>query len=245
MTSATPGSRFVMPPHLRLSGPDPKASRSSRVPMLAWATAASLAVVVLVLLVMSGGDQSREQSDGSAVQFQVTLPQNLVPSYASVSPDGRHLAFDAFEIGGRQAVWLRSLDSADARPVSGAERGWQPFWSPDGSRLGFFAIGKLKVIDAVGGGPAVALGNAPVHQGGSFNRNGTILFASESQLFTIPAGGGTPVALAMDDATRGRAYRSFPQFLADERHFLYHTSSNDGRRHPHRIARFIIDDASG
>ena len=205
--------------------PGNKTSGLSRARLIAWGTAASLAAVVLVFVVMSGGDP-RQQSDGGVVQFQLTLPANVVPSYASVSPDGRQIAFDAFD--GRQAIWLRSLDSADAHRVDGAERGWQPFWSPDGSRLGFFATSQLKVIDAVGGGPAVVMGSAPVHQGGSFNRDGTIVFASDSGLFTIPASGGTAAALAIDDSTPGRAYRSFPQFLADQRHFIYHTSSNAG-----------------
>ena len=206
--------------------PGDEAPRSYRAALIVWATAASLAAVVLLSLVMSAGAPSREQSQGGVVQFQLTLPEHLVPSYASVSPDGRQIAIDAFD--GRQAIWLRSLDSVEAHPVSGAERGWQPFWSPDGSKLAFFAIGQLKVIDAVGGGPAVALGNAPVHQGGSFNRHGIILFASDSRLFTIPAAGGTPVALVMDDSTGGRSDRSFPQFLPDQRHFIYHSRSNDG-----------------
>ena len=62
----------------------------------------------------------------------------------------------------------------------------------------------------------------------SFNRDDTILFASDSRLFTIPASGGTAVALAMDDSAGGRPHRSFPQFLPDERHFIYHSSSKDG-----------------
>ena len=202
------------------------AARLSRAPLLAWAAAASLATVVLAFLVLNNGRPPGDQGDGSVVQFEVTLPEHLYPSYASVSPDERQIAFDGFD--GRQAIWLRSLDAADAHRVDGADRGWQPFWSPDGSRLGFFAIGALKLIDAAGRAPAVSLVSAPVHQGGSFNSHDTILFASDSRLFTVPASGGTAVALAMDDSASGRPHRSFPQFLPDQRHFIYHSSSKDG-----------------
>ena len=201
---------------------DDKRGGSSRAPLIAWAAIASLAAVGLLFLVMSDRNRSREQSDAGVVQFHLTLPENLSPSYAAVSPDETQVAFDAFD--GRQAIWLRSLDAADAAPVSGAERGWQPFWSPDGARLGFFALASLKVIDPAGAAPAVTIVSAPVHQGGSFGGD-TILFAAESRLFTVPASGGTATALEMDDSA---SHRSFPQFLPGQRRFIYHSGSKDG-----------------
>ena len=203
-----------------------KGAGASRAPLIAWATVASLAALVLLLVVMNDRKPLREQNDEGVVQFHLTLPENLAPSYASVSPDQRQVAFDAFD--GRQAIWLRSLDTADAARVSGTDRGWQPFWSPDGSRLGFFAFGSLKVIDAAGAAPAVTLVSTPVHQGGSFGGRDTILFASDSRLFTVPASGGTARTLEIDDSAGVASHRSFPQFLPDQRHFIYYSSNKDG-----------------
>jgi serine/threonine protein kinase len=53
------------------------------------------------------------------VEFPLTLPENTVPSYVAVSPDGRQIALDAF--GSQQQLWLRSLDSAATVPLPGGE----------------------------------------------------------------------------------------------------------------------------
>ena len=57
---------------------------------------------------------------------------------------------------GLQQVWLRSLDSAAARPLPGSEgmdlRG-RPFWSPDSRYVAFFAGGKLVRLPIDGGPP--------------------------------------------------------------------------------------------
>ena len=53
-----------------------------------------------------------------------------------VSPDGRAIAFTASR-SGQQQVWIRPLDSVEARPLPGTEGAYGPFWSPDSRSLGF------------------------------------------------------------------------------------------------------------
>ena len=53
-------------------------------------------------------------------------------------------------------IWVRALDSVDARPLRGTEGAEFPFWSADNRFLGFFADGALKTIDAMGGRPHTA-----------------------------------------------------------------------------------------
>ena len=71
------------------------------------------------------------------------------------------------------------------------------FWSPDSQFIAFFAQGKLKKI-AASGGPAQILCNAPEAYGGTWNRDGVIVFplSLTSGLFQVSAGGGDPVPLA-------------------------------------------------
>ncbi len=103
-----------------------------------------------------------------ALQFNVSPPEKSTfgESFA-LSPDGRELVFEA-ALEGRIMLWLRPLNSVEARPITGTEGGLSPFWSPDGRYLGFFADGKLKKI-AVSGGPAQALADASVPRGGAWN----------------------------------------------------------------------------
>jgi len=93
-----------------------------------------------------------------------------------------------------------------------------PFWSPDSRSVAFFADGKLKRA-AVAGGPPVVICDAPIGRGGSWNRDGVIVFSPNpgSALQRVPAAGGVPVAVT----TAGSGTRRFPVFLPDGRRFLY------------------------
>jgi Tol biopolymer transport system component len=93
------------------------------------------------------------------------------------------------------------------------------FWSPDSASVGFFADGKMKRIDIVGGAPLV-LANAVVGRGGAWSREGIIMFASAvGPLLKVPATGGEPAAVTRLEA--GQSSHRFPQFFPDGRHFIY------------------------
>jgi Tol biopolymer transport system component len=68
----------------------------------------------------------------------------------ALSPDGTHLAYVATQ-GGTQQIYMRAMDSLESRPLPGTEGAVEPFFSPDGQWLGFFASGKMKKISVNGG----------------------------------------------------------------------------------------------
>ena len=109
--------------------------------------------------------------------------------------------------------------------MPGTEGAAQPFWSPDGKWVGFFARGKLKKAAVAGGSPQV-LADAPLPRGGTWNARGDILFNPTSfvPIHRTTAGGGpaTPLQLAVPFDTQDRR-QSFPRFLPDGRHFLFAT----------------------
>ena len=94
----------------------------------------------------------------------------------ALSPDGRQLAFIATTADGRPRLWVRSLDAVTPRALPGTEGASHPFWSPDSRFIGFFAAAKLKKIDA-NGGPAQVLCDSPAQRGGTWNRDGVIVFS--------------------------------------------------------------------
>jgi eukaryotic-like serine/threonine-protein kinase len=96
----------------------------------------------------------------------------------ALSPDGTHLAYVARQ-GSTQQVYLRAMDSLEAKPIPGTEGAVNPFFSPDGRWLGFFAGEKLKKV-SVSGGAALTLGDAPSPRGASWGSLGMIAFATES-----------------------------------------------------------------
>ncbi|HEV8202011.1 MAG TPA: protein kinase, partial [Candidatus Polarisedimenticolia bacterium] len=79
---------------------------------------------------------------------------NLGP--ATLSPDGRMLAFSAQGADGVQALYVRALEASAPRMLAGTTGAGMPFWSPDSHNIGFYADGQLKRI-AAAGGPALTL----------------------------------------------------------------------------------------
>ena len=160
----------------------------------------------------------------SVVRAMIPPPENahlLAFNNMAVSPDGLRLAFVAIGANGVQSLWLRPLGALSAQPLAGTEGAILPFWSPDSRFIAFFANGKLKKIDAAGG-PPQTLCDAPTGRGGTWNRDGVIVFAPDifSPLYRVPQAGGAPAPLPLDKSRKEKVYH-FPYFLPDGRHFLY------------------------
>ncbi len=175
--------------------------------------------------------------DERVLKMSVLLPEKTTMtsgvSPVAVSPDGRRLAFVAtFE--GRDVLWVRSLDSLSAQALPGTEGALMqshPFWSPDSRFIGFFAGGKLKKIDA-SGGPPQTLCDVGGPRGGTWNRDGVIVFAPVpfGPLYRVSAAGGEPTPVtALDQSDLETAHR-WPYFLPDGRHFLYFVRSSRDER---------------
>jgi Tol biopolymer transport system component len=137
----------------------------------------------------------------------------------AISPDGARIAYVAFHSGTRQ-IYLRALDSLEAKPLAGTEGANTPFFSPDGQWLGFFASGKLKKI-LVNGGVAVPLSNGAAPTGAMWGNNGTIVFApiNTGVLEQIPDAGGIPKALTRFD--KGEFTHGWPDLLPGSKTVLF------------------------
>jgi serine/threonine protein kinase/Tol biopolymer transport system component len=200
-------------------------ARDTRSGRLAWAVAAiaaTAAIALAVLHVREGSPQSFPARFVIAPPERATMDsdQSEVHNLA-VSPEGSRVAFVA-SVAGQSRIWLRSLDSLVPTALVGTEGATSPFWSPDGSYLGFFAAGRLRTIAAAGGPPqsicAVAGRNS-----GAWGRTGTILFtqvfSAKDGLYGAPAAGGEPRLIVADSAELSGA--RWPRFLPDGRRFLF------------------------
>ena len=143
----------------------------------------------------------------------------------AISPDGRRIAFTA-QADGTLRLWVRELDSLDARPLPGTETAAFPFWSPDSRSIGFFTPFKLKVVPA-SGGPCRELADVVVGRGAAWNAQGIIVFCPRpvGPLYRIAAEGGTPTPVTTLETERSEIAHGFPQFLPDGRRFIYFATS--------------------
>jgi Tol biopolymer transport system component/predicted Ser/Thr protein kinase len=138
----------------------------------------------------------------------------------ALSPDGTHLAYVARQGGGTQKLYLRAMDSLEAKPIPGTDGAFNPFFSPDGQWVGFFAGQKLKKI-SVSGGAALTLGDATFPHGASWGSNGVIAFAPSigTSLKQVPDGGGTPQLLTRLE--KGEVNQRWPEFLPEGKAVLF------------------------
>ncbi len=198
---------------------------------MAWFLVLALAALAMTLFLK---DRASAPAQFVDARFGVTPPERTAFAFplgapegsngGTISPDGRMLAFVAGEPNLRPQLWVRPLDSLAARALPGTEGAAFPFWSPDSRFIAFFTLGRLRKVP-VAGGPAETVTDVPsTARGGTWNKDGVILFATAgSPIFRVSAEGDTPTPITKPDADNSS--HQWPSFLPDGKHFLYYASS--------------------
>jgi Tol biopolymer transport system component len=199
---------------------------------LGWRQAVVLGLAVLVAAVVAGlavWNLKPSPPPRPVTRTVITLPPGeqlagLDQPAVALSPDGSHLAYVAIR-GGIQQLYLRAMDSLEARPIPGTEGVTNPFFSPDGQWLGFFASGKLKKV-LVTGGAAITLVDAFLSRGASWGSQGMIAFAPTTNvaLQQVSDAGGTPQPLTRLE--KGEVSDRWPEFLPGGKALLFAANSS-------------------
>jgi Tol biopolymer transport system component/predicted Ser/Thr protein kinase len=194
--------------------------KRSRLPWIVTATACAIAIAL-------AASRAREKpAEVQTARLLIQPPRGVTlgsEDYPVVSPDGQFLVFGGTRANETKALWVRRLDSLSSQRLAGTEDGLYPFWSPDSRWIGFFAGGKLKKIQALGG-PVEVLCDAPANpEGGAWSPNGLILFTGglDNSLWSIPDQGGEARRAWAADRSRQGNSQVWPHFLPDGNHFLY------------------------
>jgi Tol biopolymer transport system component len=213
-----------------LANPTATKDRPANDSRRAAVTRAIAAALLVIAAALAGALVLARRSPVPApeMRVEITTPPSPEPTFLAISPDGRMLVF----VGGTDSgsrLWVRSLAETAARPLEGTELATAPFWSPDSRSIGFFADGKLKRLD-LSGGITRTLATAPMGNGGTWNRDGVIVFTPSAigPLFRVSAGGGEAVELTR--LADGQTGHRFPHFLPDNRHFLFLARGTPGRQ---------------
>ncbi len=215
----------------------------SRLPWLA------AAVATVAALALGGLWVGRNEPEPQVIRFETPPPEDGRfhlspdnPGPVAVAPDGSMMVYSGRTADGIIRLWVRALDEAEARVLPGTENAQYPFWSPDSRRIGFFSNGKLRVIEAVGG-PPLALCSASDGKGGTWNRDGVIVFAPSynSPLHQVAEAGGEPVAITVFNAERKDNSHRHPRFLPDGNRFLYMARSASGSGEGHAVMVGALD----
>ncbi|HVS82974.1 MAG TPA: protein kinase [Pyrinomonadaceae bacterium] len=197
---------------------------------LPWIVAGVFALASIIMLPFAISSFRRTPARSNVIRAAILPPENAnltALNLFAVSPDGVRLAFVARGASGQAMLWVRPLDALTAQPLAGTDGvstvlgSSPPFWSPDSRFIGFFAGGKLKKIDA-SGGPPQTICDAPNGRGGTWNREGVIVFAPNTSgpLHRVSAAGGASTAVTKLDESRRQTTHRWPYFLPDGHHFL-------------------------
>jgi Tol biopolymer transport system component len=152
-------------------------------------------------------------------------PYNGPPA---VSLDGARVAFSAIDELGQSALWVRELSDADAQKLPGTENGEEPFWAPDGRRLGFHNTKGLQVIGIDESRPRVIL-EGVAFTGAAWNAAGSILYGQDNGPFMrVNERGGTPEFVLDPAPGNPEAWGMWPSYLPDGRGFLFAVQDRSG-----------------
>jgi serine/threonine protein kinase len=201
------------------------ATSASRGPA-GWAVVSFVAVAVAAVT-WFGARMWSPAPSAPPSRFEVSGPRHRELSSdqvgTSLSPDGQWLAMIAADSSGTPSIWLRKMDSLTPRELPGTTNATLMFWSPDSRFLGFFAGDQVLSKIAIAGGDPERICEVKSARGGTWNRDGVILFApySNGGIYRVSANGGEPVAVTHPDSAHGENGNRFPDFLPDGKHFVF------------------------
>jgi serine/threonine-protein kinase len=144
---------------------------------------------------------------------------------AVLSPDGTRIAY----IAGTATTQLatRRLDQANSVVLAGTDGASDPFFSPDGQWIGFFADGRMKKVTVQGGAP-LSLCDASNPRGAWWGDDGWIAASLDGiGLWRVPAAGGAPQPLE-DISRSGDQSHRWPQILPGGEAVLFTASDAAG-----------------
>ena len=167
-------------------------------------------------------------------RLAMTLPDdqslgalNLDQLALAVSPQGTLVVYVGM-MSGREQLYVRAIDDVESKALAGTEQATNPFFSPDGRWIGFFAQGKLKKV-SVAAGTIQTLCDAPNARGGSWAGDSIYFAATNSgALSKVSADGGAPTEVTTLDRAKGEISHRWPQVLPGGQALLFDAWTGPG-----------------
>ena len=181
----------------------PPVEQSVAVPQFqGWQRPIPLVLGVLLLVAVTGLTVWSLTRPGSLALTRFEVPLRVGESFEGYQ---RHIV--AMSADGRQIVYtteaglsLRSLNQLTPVLVAGTDgSAREPFFSPDGEWIGFYADGRLRKVATSGGAP-VSLGVAGNPWGASWGADDMILYGQRDGIWQVSGTSGTPaVVIKVED----------------------------------------------
>ena len=190
-----------------------RAAANGRSRAKAWIAGGALALGVLGIGMWLGRGWGRGTHPGASVA-RFTIPTGVDHRMSTrprgalaLSPDGSLMVYMAEKIAGGHQLFARRMDSLTVTPIPGTEDGYGPFFSPDGTWLGFFVGNEMKKVSVTGGTPiSITDGVYEFSRAAVWTTGDTILYEAYGRgnaIWAVPAQGGAAHAVTTLDTTAG------------------------------------------
>jgi serine/threonine protein kinase len=198
--------------------------RSRRTPWIVAATCllAMCTVVVWHLL-------SRETVTPRVLRFRLATDHPISVRQSdgrsvAISPDGNHVV-TLGSLNDKPILYLRRLDSFEAKPLPGTEEAQSPQFSPDGRWLAFKDPRGILKLNLAGGSPVFLGSSTATVNGATWAEDGYLYFASNRKIFRLADSGGETEVLYEDE---GAVLLENPYALPGGRGLLLNSNSLGG-----------------
>jgi serine/threonine protein kinase/Tol biopolymer transport system component len=212
-----------------------------------WREGPSWSIVAVVGLAVLGAalyltTRPRSMASDGVTRFEITMPPGVYfNGSASLSPDGRRVAFVGAYAAGRQ-LYVRELNQLEASPLpSTATNVMSCFFSPDGRDLGFYSFERVLKRVTLSTGVATPPLAREVDGTGSWGRDNQLTFIRANELWQVPVTGGNPKQLTRLDPKTGEIAHLWPMAIGDGQNILFEVQKQ--RRESHIEAVSATTDA--
>jgi len=185
--------------------------------IIPWVLAiASISAAVFLWITLSS-----PAPENSVTKFRISLDKENFDfagfGALTISHNGSKIIYSA---SGK--MYLREMDQIDPVVLPGCEKGSSPFFSPDDKWIGFFKDKKIVKVSLSGGTPTV-LSDVSQNRGGTWGRNGSIVYAPSTTtgLFMISEKGGKALEITKPDSSKNERTHRWPSFLPDGEHVIF------------------------
>ncbi|HEX4931873.1 MAG TPA: protein kinase [Gemmatimonadaceae bacterium] len=211
---------------------------------------AALGVVALLASVAAVWGWLRPMPAPEVVRYRIVIDSGpAAPEWAgqtAISPDGQWIVR---AMGPERPLLVRRRDALDFTSLPGSEGAGAPFFSPDGTQVGFAADNKM-ILMPLAGGPSVVMGPSETGleaaywgQDGLIYRNMTVQGQTVIGRGEARAGASLEQVTFIDSVAEEQTHL-FPELLPGGKSLLFQLERRDGRRmlavadlaaHRHRV----------
>ena len=202
---------------------DVRPPRRDNRPAMAAVGVAGILVGLGAAILLNGTPDPSASASSVTLRFTIDAAP-LLDRLASpaISPDGKRVVYVGYE-GEASRLFLRELDRLEATPVPGTEGAMNPFFSPDGLWVGYFADDEIRKVSVLGGESITVCKASADSPGARWGADDTIVFTPDwsSGLVRVAASGDEPEVLTTVDRQAGEAGHWWPEFLPNGRTVLF------------------------